>query len=65
MPFYLYSVRVTNLSGRTHTFLYLTQCYAKCFLLFVFGLDSRDDFEKSCVICGKKKNKHFDLDDRQ
>ena len=34
-------------------------------MLVLMVVDSRDDFEKSCVICGKKKNKHFDLDDRQ
>ena len=29
------------------------------------NLDSRDDFEKSCVLCGKKKSRVFDLEDRQ
>ena len=38
--------------------------YVVHILLYV-NLDSRDDFEKSCVLCGKKKSRVFDLEDRQ
>ena len=34
------------------------------FVIENWFLDGRDNFEKSCVICGKKKDKTFDLQDR-
>lgn len=35
---------------------YCKQCYQDS--------DSRDDFEKACMVCGKKKTRAFDLNDK-